>query len=288
MVHSNSNHDVNTEDERNNDNKPLFLFSSIVETPIDSNVIEKPYTVILMEDEVSLFPHNSYHGNNNNNNNNNNNGNTAVKTCTASWIETFRSKIPREHGMSFGSISLNSSGDAAASISDGLEALKASQLPSISDAILVARGPVASLCAQYYLESFSLQGLVMIDPILVDDDKDDDDKEAISSLLSRIYNDDDDDDDKEARFRSTRLLVEPNAVPMMVVLTVPNDEVWNRASRFVAARHGDPDGPYGIVPIVNLAESKNANAEDETEDNVAATTTTIALDRINEWIDETL
>ena len=41
MVHSNSYHDINTEDERNNnDNKPLFLFSSIVETPIDSNVIE--------------------------------------------------------------------------------------------------------------------------------------------------------------------------------------------------------------------------------------------------------
>ena len=281
MAHSNR--DVNIEDDNNShnddNNKPLLLFSSIAETPLDSTVIEKPYTVILMEDEVCL-PRHRYNGNDDTNGNND--GNTNFNDT---WIETFRSKIPREHGMSFASISLNLNhgGRTSTSISDGLQALKASQLSSINDALLVARGPMASLCAQYYLESFSLQGLIMIDPILVDDDvddnNDDNDNEAISSLISRIY-----DGEEKERFRSTRLLVEPNAVPMMIVLTVPNDDVWNRASRFVAARHGAPDGPYGVVPVVDLTGEKNAD-DDETEEKAAAT---IALDPIIEWIDETL
>ncbi|MGK3743441.1 MAG: hypothetical protein ACI90V_010297, partial [Bacillariaceae sp.] len=199
-----------------------------------------------------------------------------------------------------------------------LKSLKDSELPRINDAVLIARGPVASLCAQYYLESCSLQGLIMIDPILVNDtpnDKDDagndanDNDDTIALLCSRIFHNNDDDDDQD-RFRSTRLLIESNSVPMMVVLTVPNNKVWNRASRFVATRHSNPDGPYGIVEIIDLTtnidddEKKKKNKNDHDGSNKiieiskaessssssssSSTVMMIALDQINRWIDETL
>ena len=273
-------------DERNRNENQSLLFSPIVETPFDSAVIEKPYTIILMEDET--YPLLLTKGSKNNNNhqeslvyNPEKNTKKSNSRTTTSWINVFRSKVPPDHGMSFASISLNWQHDRVGkpSVFGRLQALKSCRLPRISDAILVARGPVASLCAQYYLESFSLQGLVMIDPILMDDkDNADDDNshEAISSLISRLYQQPDD-DDKE-RFQSSRLLVEPNAVPVMVVMTIPDNKAWNHSSRFVAARHGDPDGPYGIVPIVDMTEM------DETEENSAMT----VLDRINEWIDQSL
>eukprot|EP00536_Pseudo-nitzschia_multiseries_P009393 jgi/Psemu1/306483/fgenesh1_kg.261_\ len=169
----------------------------------------------------------------------------------------------------------------------GLQSLKSSQLPTISDAILVARGPVACLCAQYYLESFSLQGLIMIDPILVDDKQQEDnngenksssESDAVFSLISRIYHGQDNCGDTD-RFRSTRLLVEPNAVPMMVVLTAQNEQAWNRSSRFVASRHGDLGGVYGRVPIVDLTDIIGGTEE---------ATAMAVLHCINAWIDEAL
>jgi len=256
-------------DERNRSENQSLLFSATVETPRDSLLIVYPYDFMLMEDETwSLMLTQS-----NKKNNNNHQENSVSK----SWINAFRSKVPADYGMSFASISLNWQHDLGEnpSVFGGLQALKSCRLSSISDAILVTRGPVASLCAQYYLESMALQGLVMIDPILMDDE--DNGHEEISSLLSRLYQQPTDDEDKE-RFRSSRLLVEPNAVPMMVVMTIPDSKAWSHSSQFVAARHGDPDGPYGIVPIVDLTEM------DETEANSATT----VLDRINEWIDQSL
>jgi hypothetical protein len=97
---------------------------------------------------------------------------------------------------------------------------------------------------------------------------------------------------------------------MMVVLTVPNNKVWNRASRFVATRHSNPDGPYGIVEIIDLTtnidddEKKKKNKNDHDGSNKiieiskaessssssssSSTVMMIALDQINRWIDETL
>lgn len=246
---------------------PLLSFSRISETPLDSNVIEKPYTILLLEDDVSasfVVPERDTHSN---------------RRSEDSWIDLFESKIPRDYGMSFGSMVLNvrlassfsdnQDGRLVASISDGLQALKASRLPGISDAILVARGPISSLVAQYYLESFFLKGLVMIDPILLDDNNNE--EKTLSLLVSSLYRDD---DDSIERFRSERLLVESNAVPMMVVTTAVGNPAWTRASRFVAHRHGNADGPYGTVPVSDLSGNETEGVE--------------LLERIDDWIDKAL
>lgn len=238
----------------------LVSFSSVSETPLDSTVMEKPYTVILMEDDVSdSFFHFDCDI-------------TDAENTISSWDEDFRSRIPRDYGMSFCSISLQLK---QSSISKALEALKASQLTSISDAILVARGPCSSLLAQYYLESFSLKGLVVIDPILLQEQEETEESKLLYSLVSEIYSDD---LDSLERFHS--LKVEPNAVPMMVVRTISDDSkhlsAWKSSSLHVAERHGDPDGPYGSVPVLDRS---NDESEAFCHD---------LLEHINNWIDEEL
>ena len=314
----------NRNDDSNDNMDPLLSFSSINETPIGSTILEKPFTVILMEDS-------EYSMSRKGNDDNNNNSEDEDDTLCISWMETFRSKIPRKYGMSFGSISidrrrrqqqnrLDCNGDdndepVLLLFDELLKSLKHSELPTINDAVLIARGPVASLYAQYYLESCSLQGLIMIDPILINDnprdnnDGNDGDDDTIALLRSRILHDNEHDQDQD-RFRSKKLLIESNSVPMMVVLTVPNNKVWNRASRFVATRHSNPDGPYGMVEIIDLTTATTANEKkknknkndhdvnnkiiDEAESSSSSSSSSsstvmmIALDQINRWIDETL
>eukprot|EP00531_Pseudo-nitzschia_arenysensis_P011704 CAMPEP_0116151500 /NCGR_PEP_ID=MMETSP0329-20121206/20131_1 /TAXON_ID=697910 /ORGANISM="Pseudo-nitzschia arenysensis, Strain B593" /LENGTH=222 /DNA_ID=CAMNT_0003648119 /DNA_START=947 /DNA_END=1612 /DNA_ORIENTATION=- len=210
--------------------------------------MEKPYTVILMEDDVSAS---FFHSNEPN----------------CSWSEIFRSNIPRDYGMSFASISLQlkTLENTTTSISTALEALKASRLPMVADAILVARGPCSSLIAQYYLESFSLQGLVMMDPILLQQQEKEKDEKLLSSLVSEIYKND---DESLERFHSRRLLVEANSVPMMVVRTISETDdndvdhypEWKSSSVHVAQRHGDADGLYGEVPVLDVVDNKDEKA----------------------------
>lgn len=266
-----SNNTSCSDSENESSSSSPLLFSTIVETPLDSKVTEKPYTIILMEDDVPLVFQEDI-----------DDGVHSTETLQAhgrtSWIDTFRSTVPPEYGMSFASIQRTNNEQQPPSPSAGLQALKTSPLPTLSDAILVARGPLASLCAQYYLESFSLKGLVLIDPVLImDDDEDGNDKDGkddLFALLERICLHKKDELD---RFRSKRLLVEPNAVPMMVFSTASDDHALKQSSRSVAARHGDPDGPYGRVPIVDLGKETRQNE-----------VPLIVLDAINKWIDETV
>lgn len=249
-----------------------YHLSPIVEPPLDSSVTERPCTVVLMEDE-SLYAN--------------------------SWRNDFQTILPRDYGISFTSLCKNERPDTAAattttkspspssSLSDSghptttrrnfsmrLDVMK-EMLPPIRDAILVCRGPLSSLCAQYYLESYPLQGLIMVDPILIDDD-DDDDVNSNKDRTDLDENDDDADDENNndtarrlieesmldagvveseeelQHFHSNKLLLEPNAVPMLVLLSIPNLSWNNVAIKNVAERHGDERGPYGRVPVVQL------------------------------------
>lgn len=261
----------------------VLSFSSVTETPLDSIVMEKPYTVVLMEDDISPSICNGGKECLQDENN------TAIEL--SSWAETFRSRIPRDYGMSFASISLQIKSDSAAArtvaILDALEALKDSSLPNMADALLVARGPVSSLCSQYYLESFPLKALIMIDPILFGENSNGDEVALYSFLSNQVYPNDTDSLD---RFRSDRLLVEPNAVPMMVVRTVPEEPsmmewsaAWRSCSQNVADRHGDHEGPYGTIPVIDLVE-RSSMIDDSDDDQF----TILLLEHINQWIEEDL
>lgn len=265
-----------------------FHLSAIFEPPLQSTVVERPCTVVLMEDE-SLYPN--------------------------LWRHDFQALVPRDYGMSFASInegtgqgSNNVSIDADAVTSDRtdsmgsfsrrLEILKTT-LPPINDAVLVSRGPLSSLCAQYYLESFSLQGLVMVDPILLDqrgiDTGADDAAQLLqkSMLAAGVVQ-----SEQELRhFHCDNLLLERNAVPMLVLLSIP-DRAWNLAAvKQVAERHSDEQGPFGVVPVVNLAMELSERRDNDGSTghvdrmgaaNCGGSDGKEALHIIEKWIDEIL
>jgi hypothetical protein len=136
-------------------------------------------------------------------------------------------------------------------IPECVNALKTSELSTLWDAVLVARGWFSSMCALYYLESYSLRGLIMVNPLSFHlDDVDDVQHHSFpQNILHENWS---------CFENCNELLLEPNSVPMMVVVTIPTTP-WIRAAHNVADRHSDEDGPYGMVPVLNL------NQLDETE-----------------------
>jgi hypothetical protein len=222
--------------------QPALRLSSIIEPPLDSAIKEKPCTVVLMEDEIDIRTR-TY------------SDSEIDRTTTESWSPMFQAKIPTEYGMSFASISFpEEQSDKCCGIQqqqdpltivECVNALKTSDLPKMTDAVLVARGWFSSLCALYYLESYPLRGLIMVNPLSFHLDDVDDDVQHQSFPQFILH-------ENWRRFENCDpLWLEPNAVPMMVVSTIPTTP-WLRAAHNVADRHSDEDGPYGMVPVINL------------------------------------
>jgi hypothetical protein len=189
-----------------------------------------------MEDEIDLRTGTNY--------------DNEIDRGTSSWSSTFQLKVPIEYGMSFASISFQEQSDKFSgthnplTISECVNTLKTSDLPKLADAVLVTRGWFSSLCALYYLESYPLRGLIMVNPLSFH--LDDVDNVQHPSFPQYILH------ENWHRFENcNELLLEPNAVPMMVVSTIPTTP-WIRAAHNVADRHSDEDGPYGIVPVIDL------------------------------------
>ena len=212
--------------------------SSIAEPPLDCPVLEKPCTVVLLEDFWLYHPR--------------------------SWHETFQSSVPSRHGMSYGSLTVDDDdddddddGSHHQGFDDLLQHVK-DELPPIHDAVLIARGPIASWMALFYLESFSLLGLVMVDPLQLDQEHLQhetavDELFALQSDKSDSTSHDESIDFK--RYRSLikeastkELKLEPNSVPIMVIQTV-DSPLFRDNCKTVAERHSNSNGPHGQVPI---------------------------------------
>jgi hypothetical protein len=208
------------------------LLVSTVDPPLHSDILERPCTVLLVEDR---------------------------NVYQTSWREAFQDKIPKEYGMSFGYLELPT---APKSVDEGLKEMN-TELPAFHDAVLVARGPFVSWYAQFFLESFPLKGLVLVDPLCFDRVRGDEQDLATNRLerdlqdhglesarefqqLQAIYN----------GLETRKLKLEPNAVPMRVFQTLP-DPGYASAAVETAERHSDPDGPFGIVSVRDFSLSNN-------------------------------
>jgi hypothetical protein len=173
---------------------------------------------------------------------------------------------------------------------------------TMHDVVLVSRGPISSLCAQYYLESCPLLGLVMIDPIPLDhtteeNDVDEstydiDDFNSIPTVMKNWI----DFWDHQIQYGNSRvatrpLLLESNgAVPILVMTTSSSSSSsssspsssssslwWNEASHQVAQRHSDIDLDV-IVPVIELTSLSSQPEDQATE----------VLEVLDNWIDEIL
>ena len=183
------------------------------------------------------------------------------------WNDAFHLNIPAKHGMAFMSLTLN--------LSNGLDGMideMKQDLPAVHDAILVTRGPIASWVALFYLESFSLKGLVMIDPVPFDYLRNNAANVGIEASPSALlHNEESLNGDLLLQASAKVLQLEPNSVPMFVIQSIEgprnNDYILQ-----VAERHSDPDGPFGKVTTAHLIG--------ETPD--------LVMHKIDEWVETIL
>ena len=127
------------------------IVTSSIEPSLDAP-LERPETIVLTES--SLY-------------------------SNSSWKEAFESFYPKQ-GMHFSSIDMLRTANDSQIITSvkSLEKTLASDLSHLATSIgigaahtvLVARGPVQCLAAQYFLESLPLAGLVLVDPLLLPED----------------------------------------------------------------------------------------------------------------------
>ena len=201
-----------------------------IEPPISvSSIPERPCTVVLTQDD-SLYEN--------------------------SWRETFSQVLPHKRGLHYCNLSLD-----ARSLDKGLDQLK-QDLASMTNVVLVARGPVASLIAQYYLESLPLAGLVMVDPILYPFPKLEFKKGSMQdTFMKEIFA------GKETR----PLKLEPGVIPMLVFRSLV-DPTFEKAAEAVALRHSVPDGAYGKIAVHDLPVTNEA--------------VLTVIDIVSDWIDD--
>ena len=89
-----------------------------------------------------------------------------------SWEEAFTAFFTSQ-GMHFASLNITTTSDGSGTTLGSIEQTLAHDLSDLSESaytVLVARGPIQSLVAQYYLESLPLVGLVLVDPLILQND----------------------------------------------------------------------------------------------------------------------
>ena len=129
------------------------LVTSSAPPPLEDALIERPETIVLIESAL----------------------------YKQQWKDPFTNFFPRQ-GLHFASIDLSSSNDVDLTI-ESMESVLSTDISSISEpayTILIARGPIQSLVAQYYLESLPLAGLVLADPLILPENGRDGDNDTSS------------------------------------------------------------------------------------------------------------
>jgi hypothetical protein len=119
------------------------IVTLLEEPPIDSNIPERPLTVVLVQD-------NPLYG----------------TVSTTQWRDQLRITATQEFGMSFASLDLgipNSTDDMYGGLEELQNDLSQLMAPQV---LIMARGPLVSWWSQLHLEDFSLAGLILVDPLV--------------------------------------------------------------------------------------------------------------------------
>lgn len=209
---------------------------SVIQEPSPATVLERPCTIILAQDD------NFYHD------------------C---WHERMRHTVVENYGFSYAEWWLHSHRQAPLqqdseshagendAMDDALRELSNDLSHLAHQTLFIARGPCISWVIQFYLESFPLAGLILVDPIPFDDT---DSVRALERFyeqqkaeqhhtksqihqashgngtrtLSRVFY------DYANHGEHWSLRLEPGAVPMLIVSTQPQ---WESAAQRTRRRH---------------------------------------------------
>lgn len=189
---------------------------------------ERAYSVLLMEDSLPYLL------------------NHYANTVASSWSQVFRDFFPpRGVPFKYSSLSnISATDDKETLISQVMSELihdivqEEGSMPSST--VLVTRGPILSLVAQYYLESWPLAGLVMIDPLLLPPPHL---TSTASQLLEHITKSQCPIDTTQVCYLallqqlsdgrySRKLQLEPGSVPMCVWSSFPSNKVPNEGFEY--------------------------------------------------------
>ena len=211
-----------------------------------ANVTERPGTLILAEDS-NLGMLVDFNSNSNNNN---------LPTRSLSWYSLFTQQFPVRYGIPVAKWALSAS---SLSFDDALNEMKTDfRSSSLSQPILVARGPWVCWLAQFYLESLPLAALVLVDPLPFGTNTEacrmyenlhQSHVSATANTAAASTNTAASDDNNQTHPLEYRLFqdyvqhsehwtlrLEPAAVPTLVLSTLPS---WYTYAVDTAARHSD-------------------------------------------------
>mmetsp|Transcript_24796 Transcript_24796/g.54073 ORF Transcript_24796/g.54073 Transcript_24796/m.54073 type:complete len:277 (-) Transcript_24796:1077-1907(-) len=208
-----------------------------------------------------------------------------------SWSDAFNSFYPNKgiHAMSIDLLSCISSTASLAESFFNIHNELATDLSPHAEVVLVARGPLPSLIAQYYLESLPLTGLVMVDPLLIprrDDGSGHGNGSTLQKSAESLLQDlSEANCFQEANTNSmeTQLLenlrhddasfdrplnLEPGCVPVKVMYTADATygQEFRHCALLTASRHTpeDGDGMWEEVAVQSISEPDDAKTTLET------------------------
>ena len=207
------------------------IVTESIEPPPVSSVPERPCTVVLAEDTAFYDD---------------------------SWQEPFSQLLPQERGLHFCNISIDGT-----TLRERLDMLE-QDLAMLPRVVLVSRGPMASLVAQYYLESFAFAGLVMVDPIPADN-------HSAMQKIQTHYEEGHVQYDFLADLLSGErpLKLEPGVIPMLIFRSI-EDPTLEEACIETVQRHSDLEGVHDEIIVHNMESTDDA---------------LFAIDTISDWID---
>lgn len=195
------------------------VMTESIEAPLDCQVRERPCMVVLTED-LGFY-----------------NG--------TSWRSCFGRLFPKHYGIQFCYMQLK----GLTLLKTGLAQME-QDLASQMNVVLVAKGPLVSWLAQYYLESLPLSGLVMVDPIEI--------THNTAAGLKLFYPPNATEqqllDSICCGHNDRPLLLEPGILPMLV-LSTRKDFVHNAS--WIASRHSDPAGEFGKFEVTEVEGASN-------------------------------
>jgi hypothetical protein len=190
----------------------------MIEEPVLTSLVpERPCTIVLAEDEGFY---------------------------AQSW-NTWRSTLVHEHGFSFAQISVTATHDFDAALRE-----LSSDLSHLGthDAVLLSRGPMISWLAQFYLESLPLQGLIMVDPLPLDHGDSVQALEryyATTSASRSLFH------DYVEHYAHWTMKLEPGSVPMMILATQLDSDVYWKGALRTKERHDREDRQVVLVKSDN-------------------------------------
>jgi hypothetical protein len=179
------------------------------------------------------------------------------------WRSSFSLFYP-SRGIQFASIDITASNheqDETTTTLESMEQTLSRDISSLSESaytILIARGPIQSLVAQYYLESLPLAGLVLVDPLILPEDgrngvADGRWKGSVETLLTMI---------NDATIDGMRSRLKPNELKDETCTTTSLSRELDLLQSLVDITHRPLFLEQSSIPMLVLYSCPNAANED--------------------------